>query len=407
VTAPESLRSPDLAPVFRAIHRRLERYGTAKRGRMKVPEEVSRRGRYLLQALVDGTARNFIDLDALEKKLAHLGVGADLVGALRSLGYPVSTEPEERRRARQQSAQTREAVREEVAGWGEEWAEEWIEGVIRAGALAGLVDDEAVDLVRSTRAVLARIDSAAETADGLSRVDLAAGVLGDAHALDHGTRYAAAVTRALMLRHGGGPREVWEKAGVALDRVSAPVLTWGLAPVRRNPWCVMMSETVRLGVPLHLSQLALRGHPVEIATSSEVLVTENPRVVEAACERRVPWPVVALNGNPAGAARLLVQQLLDCGAALRYHGDFDATGLRICARMHRLGLEPWQMDRDSYVNALAVAEAAGAQLPHDSLHSPPTPWDPGLQVTFDERRLIVHEERLISSLLTVENWHFN
>ena len=197
---------------------------------------------------------------------------------------------------------------------------------------------------------------------------------------------------------------MWDRAGVALDRVSAPVLTWGLAPVRGNPWSVVMSETVRLGVPLHLSQLALRGHPVEIAAGSEVLVTENPRLVEAACERRVPWPVVALNGNPAGAARLLVQQLLDCGAALRYHGDFDAAGLRICGRMHRLGLVPWRMDRDSYVDALDVAEAEGAQLPRDDHRSPPTPWDPELQVIFDSYRLIVHEERLIPSLLTGESW---
>lgn len=39
-----------------------------------------------------------IDLEALEKKLADLGIGSDLNGALRSFGYPVSPEPERRRR---------------------------------------------------------------------------------------------------------------------------------------------------------------------------------------------------------------------------------------------------------------------------------------------------------------------
>ncbi len=161
----------------------------------------------------------------------------------------------------------------------------------------------------------------------------------------------------------------------------------------------MLHEAATLGVPMHLSQLALRDHPLEVPIGSDVLVTENPRLVEAACERRVPFPVVALNGNPAGAARLLVRQLLACGAALRYHGDFDAAGLRICARMHRHGLTPWRMDGGSYLEAVASAEAEGARLPHDRHGSPPTPWDPGLQAIFDEHRLVVHEERLIPWLL--------
>ncbi|MDA8045664.1 MAG: DUF2399 domain-containing protein [Actinomycetota bacterium] len=400
MTAPESLRSPDLDPVFRAVQRRLERYGTSRRGRMKLPGELTGRGRYLLRALQDGSGRSDVDLDALEKRLAELGVGNDLAGSLRSLGYAVSAEPAQRRRSRQNAAQARQAARDEVGGWDEDWAGEWIEGMVRGGAFAGLEADKAVDLVRSARAVLDRIDAGADAPDGLSRVDLAAAVLGDSHALDPGTVYSAAVTRALMLRHGGSPRQAWERAGVSLDRVSAPVLTWGLVPVAGNGLFALMSEALALDVPLHLSQLALRRHPLAVAEGSDVLVVENPRVVEAACERRAAFPVVALNGNPAGAARLLIQQLLDCGASLRYHGDFDAAGLRICGRMHRLGLRPWRMDGGSYVEALAEAEAAGARLPRDSHRPPPTPWDPDLQLIFDEHRLIVHEERLLPMLLS-------
>jgi uncharacterized protein (TIGR02679 family) len=136
-----------------------------------------------------------------------------------------------------------------------------------------------------------------------------------------------------------------------------------------------------------------------VKAESDILVTENPRMVEAACERRTPYPVVALNGNPSGAARLLISQLLRSEAALRYHGDFDAAGLRICARMHRLGLMPWRMDRTSYLDALADAEVQGAALPVDGHRSPPTLWDPNLQPAFDQHRRIVHEERLIGSVL--------
>ena len=123
-------------------------------------------------------------------------------------------------------------------------------------------------------------------------------------------------------------------------------------------------------------------------------------MVEAACERRTSYPVVALNGNPSAAARLLLEQLLHSSASLRYHGDFDAAGLRICARMYSLGLVPWHMDRSSYLDAIDEADAHRAELPVDTYRSPPTPWDPPLQQAFDQYRRVVHEERLISSLLT-------
>ena len=122
-------------------------------------------------------------------------------------------------------------------------------------------------------------------------------------------------------------------------------------------------------------------------------------MVEAACDRRTSYPVIALNGNPSSAALLLVDQLLSGGAKLRYHGDFDASGLQICARMHRLGLVPWRMDSEAYLDALAEAESNGATLPTDTRRSPPTPWSSDMQHVFDKHRLVVHEERLIQSLL--------
>jgi uncharacterized protein (TIGR02679 family) len=194
-------------------------------------------------------------------------------------------------------------------------------------------------------------------------------------------------------------RELWERAGAHLDLVSAPALTWNLHPSPGAGLTALLEESVALGIPVHLSQLALRAHPVVVAAGTDVLVTENPRVVEAAAQAASPLAVVATNGNPSGAARLLLDQLLAGGAALRYHGDFDAAGLRICARMHRLGLRPWRMDASSYLAALGDADRAGAPLPTDEHRSPPTPWDPPLQAAFDLHRRVIHEERLLASLL--------
>jgi uncharacterized protein (TIGR02679 family) len=384
--------------VWAAVRSRLERSGTDNRSRLRLPE-VTGRARFLLGSLVGAPLRASVDLGALERALRDLGMGADLPAALAVLGYPVSAEPARRRAARRSGLDARAEARREAGGWPERWAADWIEGVIRAGTLAGLDAPQAVQLVRDARALLERIAGGADSADRPSRVDLAAKVLGSSHALDWGTRSEAAVTRALSLQFGGEGRQAWERAGVNLDLVSAPALAWHLEPAAGSPLASLLGEHNRLGIPIHLSQMALRTHPVAVAAGSHILVTENPRVVEAAAQTDSPLAVVALNGNPSGAARLLVGQLLGCGAALRYHGDFDSSGLRICARMDRLGLTPWRMDVAAYHEALAAADLDGARLPVDPHRAPPTPWDPPLQDAFDHDRRIVHEERLLELLL--------
>jgi len=161
-----------------------------------------------------------------------------------------------------------------------------------------------------------------------------------------------------------------------------------------------VQHATALGLPVHLTQFALRCHPVEVPRGTDILVVENPRVVEAAAQLGVATAVVATNGNPSGAVRLLVDQLLTAGASLRYHGDMDAAGLAICGRMAALGLAPWRMGTADYHAALAAAGADGVELPVDPAAAPPTPWDPALQATFDQHRLVVHEERLLPVLLT-------
>lgn len=393
-----SLASPDLVPVFQAIRSRLERAGEDRRGRMRLPEGVSARAVHLLGDLVDSQVRRTVDLEALERKLVDLGVGRDLPSALAMLGHPVSGEPARRRAARRRAIDARTAARAEVERWELDWGQEWIDSIVARGVLSGLDSGEAVGLVRATRGILARID-ASDGPDRPSRVDLAAELLGDSHALDWGTRHSQAVTRALSIRFGGEGRDAWERAGVNLDQVSAPALTWGLTSAAPGGLGHLLEEANDLGIPLHLSMLALRRHPIVVESGCDVLVTENPRMVEAACHRRTSYPVIALNGNPSSAALLLVDQLLRSGARPRYHGDFDAPGLQICARMYRLGLEPWRMDCTAYLEALAEAELQDAALPTDGHRSPPTPWDRELQEAFDSHRLVVHEERLIQSLL--------
>lgn len=401
MTGRPSLEGPELQCVWEAVRLRLERSGKDNRGRVRLAG-LSSRGRHLLGALLDRPPQSSVDLGALELALRRLGVGESLPSALEALGHPVSDAPAERRERLRISGDARDAARDEAATWPEPWSRDWMEGVIRAGVLAGLDARAAVLLIQVARALLDRLDEAAasDAGDPLSRVDLAAELLGSSHGLDRGTRAEAAVTRALRHKFPGlKDRDIWERAGAHLDLVSAPVLTWGLRGLNTSPLVGLLDQANSLGIPVHLSQLALRRHPIEVATGSDVLVTENPRIVEAAAQSSSPLTVITLNGNPSGAARLILEQLLSCGAMLRYHGDFDAAGLGICARMHHLGLVPWHMDEAAYLAAIAAADADRAPLPVDPRHSPPTPWDPSLQMAFDRHRRIVHEERLLARLL--------
>lgn len=396
-----SLQAEDLDEVWDCVRRRLERQGADNRGRVKLPELTST-ARLTLGAVLGRSLRTTIDLGALERGLRQLGVGNDLPSALDALDHPVSDEPARRRAERQAARAARHAARTEGAGWDEDWSETWIDEVICTGGLRGLDESQAVALVRSVRAVLNHLDpTTTAIGDGpISRVDLAAGLLGSAHALDTGTRLEAATTRALAHHLGAAePRNLWEQAGVHLDLTSGPVLTWRLPVAPGSGLIPLVNQATQLGLPLNLTQLALRRHPVTVDRDAVVLVVENPRIVEAAAQLDRPVSVIATNGNPSAAVRLLLTQLHGSGARLRYHGDFDVAGLAICARMASLGLVPWRMDAGDYLAAITDAEVAGVVLPIDLGRPPTTPWDPLLQDAFAHHRLVVHEERLLPELL--------
>jgi uncharacterized protein (TIGR02679 family) len=358
--------------------------------------------RLTLTTLIGKPPGATLDLAMLEHSLCELEIGTSLTAALGVLGFPVSSEPERRRMERRSAEKARAGARDAAGAWPDEWAPLWIVVVIRAGVVRGLNADEAVTIVNKVRRVLDQLDSvaASELPTSISRVDLAAELFGDAHALDTGSRLEAATSRALGYRYDADRRqEVWKYAGVHLDLTSAPVLTWAMPLARECSLSRIASAATDLGLPLHLSQFALREHPLVVAPGADVLVVENPRIVEAAAQRRSAIAVIATNGNPSSAVRLLLRQLLDQGASVRYHGDFDAAGLAICARMHALGLKPWRMTSIDYLDALDAADEAGVALPIDDAAAPATPWDLTLQRTFAKERRVVHQERLLDLLL--------
>ena len=397
MTVPPSLRSPELDALWVRARARLEARGHGGRGRLSLPA-LSSAAKLVLKSLIGRPPGRTVDLGVLEAGLVRLGIGHDLAAALAALGHEVSGEPARWRSERAERREARQVARVIVAEWAQPWAKEWIDEVIRAGVLRGQGVAQAKDLLRRVRIVLDYLGQ--DRPMQISRVDLAAQLLGSAHALDHGTRLEAALSRALVFELGPTDhRDLWAQAGVHLDLTSAPALTWKLPLSGECGLARLAAAAADRGIPLHVSRFSLEAYPAVVPQGSRILVVENPRVVEAAAQMRAVTPVVATNGRPSSTVLLLLAQLREAGAELPYHGDFDAAGLAICESLMSRGLVPWRMTAADYLAALAVADDQGAVLPQDPYPPGPTPWDPALRRTFDRERRIVHQERLLPGLI--------
>lgn len=392
------LADPSLQPLWRAVTAALDRNGLGWRGRLTLPA-LSPEGRRRLGILVESripASRRTVALDTLAAGIERL-TGATLVDALAALGYPPSGRREAalaRRDARQQRRTALEratAAHLQDAVWVSAWRDAaWTDGLFAHSTAADV-----------TTAVLRVGQVLASTGSGRSRTEIAAQLFGDAHALDTSTRLAGLVTRALTTRDGpADERSAWERAGLPMDLVSVPVLTWGLPVLGAGGVVDAVRAMTASGVPMHLSVLALRASPLTVPPGTPVLVVENPRLVEAAAERRLAAAVLCTNGNPTTAPSLAIAQLRSCGARLRYHGDFDAPGLAMTGRARDAGCEPFRMSAKDYLDALADAATAGVELPRDPVAAPSTSWDPALAIAFDEHRAVVHEERVMDDLLS-------
>ena len=395
---PESLMQDGLQPVWKTARRQLDRFGSERRGTVARPD-LDPGAELALQTLLGRRSTKRLDLTELEAALVARNIGEDLCSALSRLGHGPCPEAAQRRAQRARSQSARSALSRAVAAWDKPWAAEWAESIVTAGLLGGLDGDEVDDLAGSVRRLLHRLDRV--ELPGASRTDLAADLFGSSHALDRGTRLASLVTHALRYRIGAPleGRELWEASGILADRVSAPALTWAVPAAGDSPLVHAIRASARGALPLHISLLAMMSHPVTVPTGTPVLVVENPRLVEASAERRLRCGVVATNGNPTTAVTTLLRQLLDSGASAWYHGDFDAAGIAICRRMHQLGCKPWMMGASNYTAAVRLAEDDGVLLEPSTKKCGPTPWDPKLEATFDDRRLIIHEEFVLDSVL--------
>ncbi|MGE8100263.1 TIGR02679 family protein [Pseudomonas fluorescens] len=254
-------------------------------------------------------------------------------------------------------------------------------------------------------------------AQGIPRAQLAAQVLGDAHALDNGQAAATlvlAVLRVVNARYHEDAlsdipeaqkvddntlvtvreersRDIWANVGVLVNELARPALFLNL-PRRPN-----MRPS---GEPEYASlRLLLRSCPDWAVEGKVIYVCENPNFLAIAADKLGVRcaPLVCTDGMPAAAQRLLLSQLQKSGAHLFYHGDFDWPGIQIgnlIMREHRA--KPWRFNSTDYQAAVLLAPRPGHRLGGTE---PSTSWDPELLPAMRLQGLSIAEEMVSASLL--------
>ncbi|GAA3888076.1 hypothetical protein GCM10022381_32490 [Leifsonia kafniensis] len=294
----------------------------------------------------------------------------------------------------------------------------WVGTVTRTGQLkrATVTASEAQALAEKLVLVAAALPSNGE-AIGV----LAARLFSDAHALDAKTTLGslatglaaalgatgaasadgpAAAGRAQLtaeLSAGTAPwrRAAWQSVGVIVDELSSTVLTLGLPGGDVSPTARALHVLAPTDQPAILTLRQLISDGIG-AVPPVVFVCENPAVVAAAADQGSRVAMVCLNGQPGAAALQLLRQLVDGGARLRYHGDFDAGGMAIARTLGRqLAWDPWRFSAADY--AAACATLTGLSPFMGTVGE--TPWDPALSDLLTDTRLRVEEESVLDLLL--------
>ena len=346
----------------------------------------------------------------LDDALARAGIAGSLRNALESLDGPLTDRGAERAARKQAWSTTLSRIDEPRLRAG-------VGGGAGTALLKRLSAGEparAGVLLTQAARVLHRLP-----AQGISRAQLAAEVLGDSHALDAGRPVATLVLRARAVDPAEtidatepvelvepveatltpDPEESlrarWARLGVTVNELALPALCLNLPCAGQGGDGVGASA----GEPLHLSlRRLLRRPPPWNVAGRDVFVCENPNVVAIAADRlgAACAPLVCTDGMPAAAQQTLLAQLAGSGARLRYHGDFDWPGLAIANFvMRRFGATAWRFASADYLAASADHEIALAGERRVLAR-----WDARLADTLSTRGIVVHEEGVVEVLLT-------
>ncbi|WP_225079768.1 TIGR02679 family protein [Streptomyces sp. CoT10] len=398
-----TLRCPELRPLWQTVHSRLSSGRPVTRVRLGPLDEPQR------EALADllgldhlPDPRPSVALARLEEAVTELS-GRTVREVVAELGGPLGDRAGERRRQEDERARLwtwlagHDTVRAQpvLADWA---------ASCRAAGLVGGSAERTRTLLTDALKVLAELPGQAEPLPVF-----AARVLnGHAHALDDGTPLSTLVLRALATLYDTAPpqsaeerRALWTRAGVADDELSATVVAGGLRPAGDGLLARVARLCTEAGQAASLTLAHVR-NPGELTLPAApappvVHVVENPSILALALHAFGPDcpPLVCTSGWPNSAAIQLLRTLVDRGATLRYHGDFDGEGIRIAAYvLDKTRAHPWRMTAADY-RAAVVCNAHGPQPGRIT----GAPWDPELAEAMAEHGTAVVEELVADVLL--------
>ncbi len=413
----------ELAPLRLRLRRAIERRIDGAKGPSMLLTQLSATEHEALALLTGrptGTARSArIDVARLDAALRDAGVAGSLREVLEQIDGPIAS--------RTADAAAKQAAWSALsAGAGHDARlHGWLQTPGATALLKRLTRQDvlAADrLLAGADTVLRRLPGA-----GMTRSQLAAEALGNAHALDAGQPTASVVLAAWRYcevlatpetgvanaptgadgSEAGPPddadpqrapetrdREVWARAGVLVNELARPALVLNLPALGRS------GALWTAGEPAYLSlRLLLRAQPQWSVQDVQIFVCENPNLLAIAADRLGAHcaPMVCTEGMPAAAQRTLLTQLAQAGARLHYHGDFDWPGIHIANHVLRTWqARPWCL-------AAADYEAATNNAPHarrDLADSgPEASWDKLLAPAMRHHGLAIAEEAVADALL--------
>lgn len=403
------LGGTELAGLRQRMRRHFERHGLSPEKpvlHLTNLNAVEHEALALLIGLPSRSTRSVrIDLARLDAALRDAGLASSLHEALEKLDGPIVNRAEAK--AELQSRWSRvtddQGLHPTLCAW--------LQGTSTVGLLKRVSKQSpqtAHQLLRQAHMVMRRLP-----AQGLTRAQLAADTIGNAHALDNGQPVATVVLAALQYganddkqeqppseEADGTPRptervrDIWARSGVLVNELARPALFLNL-PVR-TPSASLAAQ----GEPGYLSlRLLLRTPPVWDVADQIIYVCENPNIVSIAADRlgTACAPLVCTDGMPAAAQRVLLKQLVDSGAKLLYHGDFDWAGIHIANNVMKLyECSPWRFGAADYLQAIESAPPKDRDLEETGVAAS---WDPDLIEAMQSRGMAIAEEAVASLLV--------
>lgn len=350
-----------------------------------------------------------IDIAQFDAALRDAGMASSLHEALEKLDGPIVNRAEAKAelQSRWSSVTDDQGLHPALCAWLQE-----APAVSLLKRVSKQAPQAALQLLQQAHAVMRRLP-----AQGLTRAQLAADVLGNAHALDNGQAIATVVLAALQ--HGANDdeleqppsegtteeadgarrpaervRDIWARSGVLVNELARPALFLNL-PVR--PPSALLAAP---GEPGYLSlRRLLRTPPAWDVANHTIYVCENPNIVSIAADRlgAACAPLVCTDGMPAAAQRVLLTQLAGAGAKLLYHGDFDWAGIHIANNVMKLcDARSWRFGAEDYIQAAKAIAPKERDLEDGRVAAS---WDSALVELMRSKGMAIAEEAVASQLV--------